>query len=516
MSKFNETVEREQITNYMGAKAYKQTPKEELAFAVLTTFVESSYYEAKDKRLDRIQKLVAQIAKKDPEYVAKLAVYARTKFNMRSVFPVLVGELAKNHKGTTLVRRTIAKGTTRVDDLTELAAYLGAKELSSSVKRGIADALNKFDSYSMAKYRGDDKEVSLVDLVNLVHPRANNEKTATALKALMNGELKNTDTWESQMSSGKSAKDTFNDLIDQKKLGYMALLRNLRNIVKTGDSALVEKAAAIIGNKEQVLKSKQLPFRFISAFSALDEIGEESFNSEPVLKFEKDSDGITTLQNAINKALEASVENIPLMEGRTMILSDNSGSMGGDGGGSSLVSAMSKRNTANIANLFATLYWSRANNTLVGLFGDKLITPSLDRTKSIMENFKKVQKESEKCGPSTEEGAFTAFEQLIKNKTIVDRIVVFSDCQLGRGCAFFDNKGRQGAGFNSLVRQYREINPNVRIYTVDLKGYGNSTTPQNDEGMLKMTGWSEKIFDIMEQSEIKPGAMVEEIEKIEI
>src|SRR5579859_2165656 len=95
MSKFNETTEKEQVTNYMGAKAYKQTPKEELVFACLTTFVESSYYEGTDKRLERIQKLVAQVAKKDPEFVAKLALYARTEFNIRSIFPVLVGELSK-------------------------------------------------------------------------------------------------------------------------------------------------------------------------------------------------------------------------------------------------------------------------------------------------------------------------------------------------------------------------------------------------------------------------------------
>lgn len=516
MSKFNETVEREQITNYMGAKAYKQTPKEELAFAVLTTFIEGSYYESKDKRLERIQSLVKTVAAKDPEYVAKLAVYARTKFNMRSVFPVLLGELSKVHKGTTLVRRAIAKGTTRVDDLTELAAYVGAGKMSSAVKRGISDALNKFDSYAMAKYRGDDKTVSLVDLVNLVHPKANNEATATALKSLVEGTLKNTDTWESQMSAGKSAKDTFNDLLDQKKLGYMALLRNLRNIVKTGDAGLVAKAAAMISNKDQVLKSKQLPFRFISAFQALEEIGEQSFNSEPVLQFEKDSEGVESLQKAINTALEVSVQNIPLLSGRTMILSDNSGSMGGDGGGSSLVSALSKRSTANIANLFAVLYWSRADNTLVGLFGDHLITPKLNRSKSLMENFKLIQEASEECGPSTEEGAFTAFEQLIKNKTIVDRIVVFSDCQLGRGCGFYDNKGRRGDSFNALVNKYRAINPSVRIYTVDLKGYGKDLTPQNDEGMLKLTGWSEKIFDIMESSEVQGQVMVGEIEKIEL
>lgn len=514
MSKFNETVEKEEIVNHMGAKAYKQTPKEELAFAILTTFVENSYYEAKDERLNRIKALVKEIGKKDPEYIAKLAIYARTQANMRSVFPVLVGELSKISKGTDLVRRTIVRGTVRVDDLTELVAYVGAKGLRSSIKRGISDALNKFGEYQMAKYKGEGKSVSLVDLVNLTHPKANNPETASALKKLVNGELKNIDTWESQMSAGKSAKDTFNDLLDQNKLGYMALLRNLRNIVKTGDSKLVEKAAKMIANPDQVRKSRQLPFRFISAASALDEAFNESFNSSAKIQFEKDEEGLTVLKAAIDKALEASVQNIPLLEGKTLILSDNSGSMTGDGGGASLTSAASNRSSADIANLFATLYWSRAENTMVGLFGDKLVNPKLVRGKGILENFKIVQKASEKTGRSTEEGAFTAFEELIASKTVVDRIVVFSDCQLGRTCNFYDSKGRRSDTFNKLFQTYRKIAPNVKVYTVDLKGYGNAMT--TDEGMLKLTGWSEKIFDIMQTSEVEPQAIVKVVEQIQI
>jgi 60 kDa SS-A/Ro ribonucleoprotein len=510
MSKFNETVVKEEILNHMGAKAYKQTPKEELAFAVLTTFVESSYYEAKDERLTRIQALVKKIAAKDPEFVAKLAIYARKEFNMRSVFPVLVGELSKYAKGDGLVRRTIAKGTTRVDDLTELASYLGPKNLSSAVKRGVSDALNKFGEYEMAKYKSESKGVSLIDLVNLTHPKTNNGNTAIALDKLMTGRLKNTDTWEAQMSAGKSARDTFSDLLNDNKLGYMALLRNLRNIVKTGDTDLINKAAAVIADPEKVRRSKQLPFRFLSASQALDGV-EEGTSSLP---FEKDLDGVSTLKAAVEKAITSSVQNIPLLSGRTMILSDNSGSMTGDGGGASAVSALSKRNTADIANLFAVLYWSRAENTMVGLFGDKLVTPKLNRSKGVLENFKIIQKESENTGRSTEEGAFIAFEKLIENKTIVDRIVVFSDCQLGRTCNFYDNRGRRADSFNKLFNKYREINPNVRVYTVDLKGYGNAMT--QDEGMLKLTGWSEKIFDIMEKSEIEAGAMVKEIESIEL
>ena len=195
-----------------------------------------------------------------------------------------------------------------------------------------------------------------------------------------------------------------------------------------------------------------------------------------------------------------------------MILSDNSGSMRGDGAGASAVSASSKRNTADIANLFALLYWTRAENTMVGLFGDRLVNPKLDRSKGIFENFKTLNKAALTTGTDTEEGVFNAFEQLISSKTKVDRIVIFSDCQVGRTCQFYDRGGRTADNFNKLFNQYRAINPDVKVYTVDLKGYGNSMT--QDEGVLKITGWSEKIFDVMETSEIEPQALVKSIEQL--
>lgn len=309
--KFNDKAKVETVTNHMGSKAYKQTPKEELVFASLTTFIESSYYESKDNRLIRIKELVAKVAKDDPSFVAKLALYARQEFNMRSIFPVLVGELSKHHKGTTLVRQTVALGAVRVDDLIELASYLGANKMSSAVKRGIADAFNKFDSYQLAKYKSESKEITLVDLVNLVHPKANNTKTAEALSKLIKGELKNTDTWEAQMSSGKSARDTFSDLMDSNRLGYMALLRNLRNIVKTGDFNLVNKAASFISDESKVRRSKQLPFRFLSAYQALDEMSSDAELTN--LVFEKDFDSVNLLKKAVDSALLVSVQNIPLL-----------------------------------------------------------------------------------------------------------------------------------------------------------------------------------------------------------
>ena len=184
--------------------------------------------------------------------------------------------------------------------------------------------------------------------------------------------------------------------------------------------------------------------------------------------------------------------------------------MFGDYGGKSVVSAMSKRTTADIANLFAVLYWMKAQNTVVGLFGDRLIVPSLNRTESVFDNFKQVNEAAKQCGGSTEQGIFEMMERLIKSRELVDRIVIFSDCQVGGQCNWYDHKGRKGNDFGRLFNQYRAINPAVKTFSVDLRGYGNTLF---SEGVYTVSGWSDKLFDLMVAVE-NGATAVETIEQI--
>lgn len=506
MSKFN-AKESSKIENYMGGVAYKQTPKTELIFAVLSSFIENSYYESADNRIKRISELVKKIAIEEPKFVAKLAIYTRNEFNMRSSFHVLIGELAKAHKGDNLVSRTIQIGVSRVDDLTEIVSYLG-KPVPNQVKKGIAAALGKFNEYQLAKYRSEGKSFSLVDLFNLVHPKPR-DKTRGIWKSLMNGKLKQTGTtWEARLSAGEEPAKVWRKMLKANELGYMACLRNLRNILKTGDSEAIGLAIAMISDKKKVAKSRQLPFRFLSAHNALKDYDSE----EGGIKFEKDSNP-NAIINAINKALEYSIDNIPLLKGKTVILTDNSGSMRGDTGGTSLVSAYSNRTTADIANLFAVLYWKRADNTFIGLFGDDLITPKLDREKTVLGNFGIINEEAERCGPSTETGMFIAFEKFLKEKISPERIVIFSDCQVGTGCQWYDTGDRKGNDFNKLFQQFKKMSPKTMVYSVDLKGHGNTLFAN---GVHEISGWSDRIFNVMEMAELDKNALVNEIEKIEI
>lgn len=525
--KFNTTNKGKDTTvNYMGAKAYHMTDETELYSAVVTCMVDDSYYESNADRLSRIKNL---IAKCQPEFVAKLAVYARSQMNLRSVPVILAVELARLYSGNDIVRRTISGVVKRADEIKEILAYYqianNRKEtkklnrLSKQIQKGLSEAFNRFDEYQFAKYNTD-TEVKLRDALFLVHPKAKDENQQAIFDRIVSNTLAVPYTWETELSQlgqqafaneaekAKAVAEKWEELVLSGKLGYMALLRNIRNILTKGTGRALDGAISILTDKNRIRKSKQMPFRYLSAFVEIDKLSKEAN------LFESDKTKIRLVKEALEKALVTACHNIPVNEGRTVILSDNSGSMYGDTGGKSLVSAMSNRKSADIANLFAVLYWNKCHDTYVGLFGDHLVDAKLSRSVNVFENFKIINRTAKKCGPSTERGIFEYMEGLIKSKTIVDRIIIFSDCQIGEGCNWYDNQGNRGRNFNLLYQKYLKINPSVMVYTIDLRGYGNTLT-KDCRNMILVSGWSEKIFDMIYYIE-QGSTIVDEIMKIEL
>ncbi len=505
--KFNEKSTRTTATtNYMGGKAFQLSPEMELYTATVTSFVDNSYYEKANARIERIRACIAQVA---PKFVAKLAIYAREEMNLRSISMVLLIELARVHRGDDLVARTVMRVVKRADELTEVLAYFQAAEGRTGTKRlnkmpkqlqkGLAAAMNKFDEYQFAKYDGK-TEVRLRDVLFLTHPKAKDENQQAVFDKLAKGDLATPYTWETEISAlgqrtfpneaekQKAMASAWEELVTSGKMGYMATLRNLRNIIMKGSDKALESALKQLTQPEMVRKSKQMPFRFLSAYNEITKIEQDD------AIFEGQEKKVKKTMEALANATEIAAANIPAVPGRTLILTDNSGSMRGDMGGSSAVSAMSKRNSADIANLFSVMYWTQAEDTMVGLFGDRVLMPKLDRKKNIFENFEQVHKVGGQCGGATERGIFNMMEKLIREKIIVDQIIIFSDCQIGTGCLWYDHNGNKGADFDKLFKAYRRINPDVLTYSIDLRGYGNTLF---SEGVVTLAGWSEKLFDLI-------------------
>jgi len=266
MARLNSITSRAVERTHEGAPARTITPAQQLRRSLMACMLwEKEFYEDGQAIAERIRSLVAQV---EPETVATMAIEARTDMKLRHAPLLVAREMARldTHKG--LVARVLPQIVQRADELSEfLAIYwkdrpAGSRKrepLSAQVKKGLALAYARFDEYQISKY---DREgaVRLKDVLRLVHPRAPSAEQGELWGRLIKDELKVPDTWEVSLSRGADKRETFERLIAERKLGGLALLRNLRNMEQAGVSKdLIREALA------QMRVDRILPYRFITA-----------------------------------------------------------------------------------------------------------------------------------------------------------------------------------------------------------------------------------------------------------
>jgi len=333
--------------------------------------------------------------------------------------------------------------------------------------------------------------------------------------------------------AGKVAKETGVDVKETKReaitsvvenvkgMPMMNLVRNLRNIMELAPDK-VDDAVAQLTTREKVLNSKLLPFRFATAYAEIEAVGTKKYDTTQI-KFESDViPDMTDIKNKIlkglEKALEYSVENIPALVGNTAVLIDHSGSVRGDGGGSSKVSAFSKTTTAMIGNLFGSMLAYSQRNVYVGLFGDRLISVPMDRTKGLLEFNTESFRKGDSCGGGTENGLYVFLNDAINNKTKVDNLVIFSDMVIGSGgTGGWDRSSHAGLGkFQDLFKKFKQVNPQCNTVCVDIKQTSGKSVFDKSLNVLQIAGWSDKIFNLIEVNCKGYEALIKEIEAIEI
>ena len=302
------------VHTHEGGRAKRIRPYDALRRAVCSCFLwEREFYEDGEEIAGRVVNLVRQVVREDPhgeapEKVARLAVEVRREMGLRHV-PLLILSALSGVAGGRVVREAIEHTISRADEPGEFLAIHARVSgvtpdklkpvLSAQVKRGVAAAMRKFDAYQLAKYDRA-TAVRLRDVIRLTHPKPKDDEQSRAWKALIAGELPSPDTWEVSLSAGKDKRETWERLLREERLGYMAVLKNLRNMVKAGvDEDLIRDAITARKGARWVL-----PFRYVAAARA-------------VPQFEASID--TALLNCIQ-------ESDPL-PGRTAVLVDVSGSM---------------------------------------------------------------------------------------------------------------------------------------------------------------------------------------------
>lgn len=443
-------------TTHEGADAAVISDLDQLRRAVMSCLLwEDQFYESGKAIAERITDLaLAQPAAQ----IASLAIEARETMQLRHVPLLLLSCLAKTGSGSALVSQTIARVIQRADELGELLAIHSSlnkagpanlkKTLSNQMRKGLALAFGKFDEYQLAKYNRD-TAVKLRDVLFLVHAKAANPERDALYKRLIAGELKTPDTWEVALSVGGDKKDTFERLLRERKLGYLALLRNLRNMVGAGvDPGLVSEAIlARRGRADRVL-----PFRYVAAARAA-----------PIYEPE------------IDKALIASIGESPMLPGITVVLVDVSGSM------DSKLSAKSDMTRLDAAAALASIV--RCEKQLVYSFSDRLVQVP---HRVGMAGIDAIQHSQVHNGTRMIE----ALNVLVEHQDEFDRLIVISDEQAHWSA-------------QSVPKVSRAYMINVASYQHGI-GYG--------EGWTHIDGWSESVLRYIAAVEALTVQQVEEEE----
>jgi len=370
LSKFNTTKTRPAVSSpvtsestpsartYEGGAGYARDTKSELFLLAVTQFAEATFYESGQDRDSRYAQLIHAAALADPEWTARLLSWLRNDANMRTASLVGAAEYVKARLAagadTGVSNRAVIDSVLqRADEPAELLAYWTSRHghsIPKPIKRGVADAARRlYDERSLIKWDSDARGYRFGDVLNLVHPapradwqadlftyaldrrydrptsdwptlpilqrrqglmatelddrRALFEDPARAAICLREAGM----TWESVAGwlQAPMTKEVWEALAPS--MGYMALLRNLRNFDEAGVS---DEVAAIVAAKlsdpGQVARSRQLPMRFLSAYRAA-----------PSLRW----------GHALDQALTRSLANIPQLSGRTLVLVDTSSSM---------------------------------------------------------------------------------------------------------------------------------------------------------------------------------------------
>lgn len=495
--------------NHEDGLAFVMDAKSRLYTRVCASFFgEPKYYTDGNTSADELRADVKLAAASDPEFVLRLAAFARQEMHLRTTPQVVLAEAASIPVCKPFVRKWTPEIVRRADEPAEVIAYWtkqhgpigshgkpgGEHAFPNSLTRGLEDALARFGEYQFAKYDRDGA-VKLRDVLRIVRPHPGTPERSALYRYLVKGEL-NVEllpllaakaellrkeefdaearvladrahaTWEVLVSKFGSRPEVWNAI----DFPFMAGLRNIANFMRVGAAEALDRVIAMLRDPDHVRMSHQLPFRFYSAYRVVE--GLQHPRQAAVLE-------------AILAALDASVTNLPRLPGRTFVTMDNSGSMR---------TPLSERSTVqfvDVCNLLGAIAHTSCEEAICSVFGTGHEVVPIVRKDSILTNMARLRDTDVDCSTN----AYLAVKHLRETRTRVDRIILLSDMQC------YDTESGWCGADGSLaeeLRKYRSsVNPEVYMYSVDLAGYGTSQFPADERRVALLSGWSEKLLSFI-------------------
>ncbi len=530
MTKLVQSVKRERsdkktkrVTNFMGGNSYTINAMDTLKMVTASSvFGEPSYYRdgefetarAKDALyrihplfkalsiLDETKyadKTTSQIMEQviddalDEDFGAVLdwAVELRTTYMMRLNPQVIMVRAAMHPKRADFNKaypnkfRNVQKQVmARADEpASQLAYYLyknkSKNNLPTILKRCWAEKLSGLNAYQVAKYKNTG--LGMIDVVRISHAHS-----AVLDELMQNGKVEvaeENNTWERMKSAGKSWKE----ILETIDLGHMALLRNLRSIfaeLTTSDAVYAKNLLEKL--KAGVATGKQFPYRYYTAYKAVE--------NDCKVKFKP------LILDALEECIDLAIGNMPALHGKTITLTDNSGSAWG-----TIPTEYGSVTVAEIDNLSAIITARLSDEGYVGVFGDRLEVVPIKKHDGVLSQLNKINKISQKIGQSTENGIWLFWDNAIKTEEYWDNVFIYSDMQAGHGGLYGTEEQKiiyKQAGYCTgngyvdvlkLVTAYRiNVYDKVNVFSVQTAGYTNVVLPEYAYRTNVLYGWTGK------------------------
>jgi hypothetical protein len=469
---------------YEGGDGFTRKTKSELFLLAVSNMVsEDTFYESAKDRDGRYRDLIAKVTAKDPDWIRRFVPFLRNEMNMRSASIVMAVEyvIAGGPSGRSVIDSAIVRG----DEPAEVIGYYRSRKgrsIPQPIKRGVADAVRRlYTEKSALKYDSDNAGYRPADVIDIVHPEPRGKWQSDLFKYLLdkrhgrdNIELPEglsvlrahaelmalpvaerrarlSDpaaleaagmTWEglSGWLQGPMDAEAWSAIIPS--MGYMALLRNLRNFEQAGIGREArQRVIDHLTNEEAVAKSRQFLYRFLSAFENVESLD---------------------FKAALETAMDLSTKSIPALKGRSLILIDSSGSM------QMGVSAKSKMTYAKTAAVMGAAL-AKSNDVEIRLFASGLDEP-ISHTKAtpVMTIIERAISRNGRVGHGTDIAL-----AIRKGFNGHDRIIVVSDVQ--------------------TATDVKRPNDTTPIYTFNIGGYRAAMLPSGN-GVYEFGGLSDSVF----------------------
>ncbi|MCL2310947.1 MAG: hypothetical protein FWC41_00450 [Firmicutes bacterium] len=524
MNKMVKSLEnKNKVTNFMGGISYEINPLDTLKMITASSiFGEPAYYRTGEfetkKIIDsayKINELFVNYSIIDKRYEGKKtsdimenaidaaltydfkatlewAIVLRHDYYMR-LNPQVIMVRASTHPDRIKFTKKYPGDFNRINKLvmsradepaTQLTYWLyrakSKKKIPSILKRSWANKLSSLSRYELYKYKN--AGLGIIDTVRVCHANSKDIDELMKTGTLKMAEEKS--TWETLRSQGKSWLEIINTI----DLPSMALTRNIRGIFTEINNInichdLMNKLKVRVG------RGKQFPFRYWSAMKAIELASDVNHKS--------------IILDTLEECIDIAIKQLPKLEGKTMCLSDNSGSAWG-----TFNSEYGSVTIAEIDNLSSVITAMNSDEGYVGKFGDRLIIKSvLKRNGALSQTRELTRNRDSDVGGSTENGIWLFFDNAIQKKVHWDNIFIYSDQQAGHGGLYGtdeDFKKYKVKGFavgtnsryidvNKLIVAYRkEVNPKVNVFSIQTAGYDNVCIPEYGYRTNILYGWTGK------------------------